>query len=165
LFAFRPTCVPPKQPAGPIDLPPTHLYAHAGRLLQSVEWSAKYTQQPPHEAGLFPPDEIELPLIQPEAVATETLIDANIAESNLFKLHAALRTLHEVERTLSIPFFSQELHLPLPGQFSPAFGFLAGKVLLFTQNTKQLLRQVAMLTVGLLNLVIEIAEHGASFKR
>jgi hypothetical protein len=72
LFVFRPTCVPPKQPAGPIDLPPTHLYVDAGRLLQPVEWSAKYT--------------------------------------------------------------------------------------------KQLLRQVAIPTVGLLNLVIEMAEHRASFK-
>jgi len=156
--------VPPKQPAGPIDLPPAHLYVDAGRLLQPVEWSAKYTQQLPHEAGLFPPDEIEFPLIQPEAIARKTLIDANIAETNLFKLHAALRTLHEMERTLSLPLFSQELRLPLVGQCPPAFGFLVGKVLLFTQYTKQLLRQGAIPTVGLLNLVIEMAEHRASFK-
>jgi hypothetical protein len=98
---------------------PTQLHAHAGRLLQSVEWSAEYTQQPPHETGLFPLDEIDLPLIQPDAIATETPIDANIAESNLFKLHAALRTLHEVERSLSRPFFSQELRWPPAGQFPP----------------------------------------------
>jgi hypothetical protein len=69
-----------------------------------------------------------------------------------------------MERTLSLPLFSQELRLPLVGQCPPAFGFLAGKELLFTQYTKQLLRQGAIPTVGLLNLVIEMAEHRASFK-
>jgi hypothetical protein len=41
---------------------------------------------------------------------------------------------------------------------------LAGKVLLFTQNAQHLLHRPAMLTVGLLGLIIEISKHGVSFK-
>jgi hypothetical protein len=72
--------------------------------------------------------------------------------------------LHLVERTLTLPFFGQERSLPLPGQSPLAFGFLAGKVLLFTQNAQHLLHRPAMLTVGLLGLIIEISKHGVSFK-
>jgi hypothetical protein len=71
-----------------------------------------------------------------------------------------------VERTISLPFFSQELRLPLLGHFPHAFDFQAGKVLLLTLNTKQSLREAdMMLTAGLLSLVIEIAKHDASFKQ
>jgi hypothetical protein len=71
-----------------------------------------------------------------------------------------------VERTIPLPFFSQELRLPLLGHSPHAFDFLAGKVLILTLNTKQPLRDAdTMLTVALLSLVIEIAKHEASFKQ
>jgi hypothetical protein len=71
-----------------------------------------------------------------------------------------------VERTIPLPFLSQELCLPLLGAFPHAFDFYAGKVLLLTLNTKQSLREADMMvTVGLLSLVIEIAKHDASFKQ
>jgi hypothetical protein len=126
--------------------------------------SPQNTQQPPHESAISLSDKIEFPLIQPEAIARETLVDANIAESNLFKLHSALRALHEVERTISLPFFGKELRLPLPGHFPHAFDFQAGKVLILTLNTKQSLHHADMMTVGLSSLIIEIAKHDASFK-
>jgi hypothetical protein len=71
-----------------------------------------------------------------------------------------------VERTISLPFFSQEPCLPLPGQLPDAFDFQAGKVLLLTLNTQQPLREADMiLTVVFLSLAIEIAKHDASFKQ
>jgi hypothetical protein len=69
-----------------------------------------------------------------------------------------------MDRARSLPLFSQKVGLPLFGQLPPALDFLAGKILLFIQNTKQFPRQPDMLTVRLLSLVIRSAGHGASFK-
>jgi hypothetical protein len=146
---------------------PTESCAHAwhGRLFQSVESSVKDAHHSRDEAAIFLSNDIQFPLIKPEAVARETLIDANIAESDFLELHAALRALHKVEHALSLPFFSQELCLKLRGRFPPTFGFLAGKVLVFSHNTKQPLPcPPERLIAGWLNLVIVISEHSASFK-
>jgi len=105
-----------------------------GDLPAGFKSSVKHAQHPAHEAAFFLPDEIKFSLIQPETVARETLIDQNIAEGNFFKLHSALRALHKVESTVSLPFLDQELGVPIPGQFPHAFGFLAGKVLVFPRT-------------------------------
>jgi hypothetical protein len=71
-----------------------------------------------------------------------------------------------VERAISLPFFSQELRIPLLGPFPCAFDFYSDKVRLLTFDTKQPLREAdMMLTVVLLRLVIGIAKHDASFKQ
>src|SRR5581483_10479625 len=58
----------------------------------------------------------------------------DIAESNLFKLLPALRALHEVKSTLSLPLFSHQRCLSLLGRFSPSFDFLAGEIFFFTST-------------------------------
>ncbi|MEO8372116.1 MAG: hypothetical protein ABI806_23225 [Candidatus Solibacter sp.] len=96
--------------------------------------AAKYTEQPAHEAALFLPDKIEFPLIQPDAFASEALIDADTAESDFIKLHTALRAPHEVERTIPLPVLRQQISPPFGGGNLSAFDFQEGKVLLFTLN-------------------------------
>jgi hypothetical protein len=59
-----------------------------------------------HEPRLFRLESLEFAFVEPHAFAVEALIDANTTESDLFELHSAFRTLHEVQRTLLLPFCS-----------------------------------------------------------
>ena len=77
--------------------------------------AAKRAQQPRHEAVILLADKIEFSFVEPEAVARETFVDANFAESDLTELRAAFGALHEVEVSGSLPFVSQERSLPLLG--------------------------------------------------
>ena len=95
-------------------------YLFSGR----VRALPKHIQQSPYETDLFRPEDLEFSLVQPDAFAAETLVNVNAAESNLFKLHSALRAFHEVNSALSLPLFSRESYLPLFRQFPPPLCFL-----------------------------------------
>jgi hypothetical protein len=88
-------------------------------------------QKPPHEAGFLLLNRFHLALIEPDAFATETLVDTNISESDLFKLHSAFRTSHEMESTLLLPFLFLHLRLPFISHLPSQLRFDAGEVFLF----------------------------------
>jgi hypothetical protein len=117
---------------------------------------AEYPQQSANEPSLFLPDRIEFALIQPEAIAGEALVDSNIAEGYLLQLHAALRTLHEVQRTRLLALFRQKFRFSVLDRLPEACGFLPAKIFFFSQDAKHLANHAGM-------LVIAAAEHDVSF--
>ena len=80
-----------------------------------------------------PRDDLELPLVEPHALATKAFVNTNIAEGNLLKLHAALRATHEVKRALSLALLHGGLLPLLFSESSQSLDFLPDEVFLFVE--------------------------------
>lgn len=105
---------------GRIRLPPTNRQSYAVMPDQAARPSAKHIQQPPQETALFVSEDLKFPIVQPDPFATEAPVHMDIAESDLLKLHSALRTLHEVKRA-----HTRALRLGAsPAAPRPFFGFV-----------------------------------------
>src|SRR5215216_5060804 len=92
---------------------------------------AKDIQELAQESRFFLLNPFQFAVVEPDSFATEAFVNADVAESDFFQFHPALRALHEVEGFLALTFVHLELRLAFAGELAKQFGLLAGEIFLF----------------------------------
>jgi len=82
------------------------------------------------ESRLLLLEVVEFALVKPYSFATETLVHTDLTEGDFFKVHTALRALHEMQGAPLLPFLLLQFRLTLFRHLPPALHFQSSKVLL-----------------------------------